>query len=684
MAKQIWAIDLGDWSLKVVRGTCVHKTGTVTVDLYDEIVYGTLPCGYDASPTERQREGLIAFHKKYEIESGDDLALCISGSEVFCRFINLPPVPESIADIIRYEARQQIPFDIDDVVWDYQPVQEEYELGEEIEVALFALKKDRLNDLMDMLGEWRRNLRIIQNAPLALYNFLHYEGRTDEPLILLDVGSVTADLLVLNPPRFWLRTLLTAGGDLTRVLMQRFKIGATEAERLKRRLGASEHKDRILQIFQPIVDDITNEVQRSLGYYKSLARDVRFDRMLTVGSAMRLEGLSEMVGKGLQYEVMQLDSLNRLELDEAVNREAFVQALPGLGSVLGLLVQGAGQGRMQVNMVPDEVSFANDLNRKRPWLLVASLCLLVAAAVLVGGEFAIKPSLQKSQAETEAVFPGGLLSKVEKWRGDYGKLKNDLTTQETRAKKGGRAGISETIIYEVLPPLLDALPERVYFRRMEVVWRDSYDLKIEDWEKKSSAEGEPYGEARPEERADYEPPPYTGEDDYEPPPYTGEDDAGAPEMTLLVAKPGEPLAGAKSKLYVFFEAETPRIEEGFVETEVLAHLERALFRPSSVKRLFGEQGAAVPLFAKGALKVPDRSDARVLLGKGRVETVSGGSERNDPRPARRSRGGPTPESDDAMASSTMPSKIRVFSGVAVFNIQGDFEKLIDAEPDEGE
>ena len=37
------------------------------------------------------------------------------------RFIELPPVEsKKIPDIVRYEARQQIPFDLNDVIWDYQ------------------------------------------------------------------------------------------------------------------------------------------------------------------------------------------------------------------------------------------------------------------------------------------------------------------------------------------------------------------------------------------------------------------------------------------------------------------------------------------------------------------------------------------------------------------------------------
>ncbi len=67
MAKAIWGIDFGNWSLKVVRALYDKKSDTLTVNLYDEFVYGELPCGFEASPLEKHREGIIAFQKKYEI-----------------------------------------------------------------------------------------------------------------------------------------------------------------------------------------------------------------------------------------------------------------------------------------------------------------------------------------------------------------------------------------------------------------------------------------------------------------------------------------------------------------------------------------------------------------------------------------------------------------------------------------
>lgn len=570
MAKTIWAVDLGDWSLKVARGTYAKRTGTITVDLYDEIVYGTLPCGFEAGPLERQREGLIAFRQKYDIKAADDLCVSISGREVFHRFINLPPVPESIGDIIRYEARQQIPFDIDEVVWDYQTIKEEYELGEEIEVGLFALKRERVEELMDLLGPYCDNLRIIQDAPLAVYNFLQYEGRGHEPLVVADIGSGTTDLIVFNPPRFWLRTVLVAGDDLTQALMQKFDIHAAEAERVKRKSGASEHQARIMSMFAPVVDELTNEIQRSLGYYKSLAREARFSRILTVGNAMKLEGLRDLISRGLQYEIVGLDGLNRIQLGEGVNVEEFMTSLPGACAALGLLVQGAGHGRMHVNMVPEKVGLHNEMNKKKPALFIASLCLLLIVAVLAGTAM-FNASALDAAAQEVGKF-SGVVERAKSNNAAFDQKLTELNQLQSELRQATNPGIGRNLLENVNFLLARTLPEdEVLLRLLDVHWRPPTSVNAPSATtttgRRTSTEFNPFSREGREER-------FSGRR------FTDQAQGPLPSRR-------EPLRGEDSVLVVTFEGETLWQDEARVRTDVFEALRDATW-PGGTEPVFSQ------------------------------------------------------------------------------------------------
>ena len=76
------------------------------------------------------------------------MAISVPGQSGLARFIKLPPVEsKKIPDIVRYEARQQIPFALNDVIWDYQRMgggSEEEGFALETEVGLFAMKRDQV------------------------------------------------------------------------------------------------------------------------------------------------------------------------------------------------------------------------------------------------------------------------------------------------------------------------------------------------------------------------------------------------------------------------------------------------------------------------------------------------------------------------------------------------------------
>jgi type IV pilus assembly protein PilM len=469
MPKAIWAMDFGAGSLKVVRGAVDRKTGEITVDLMDEIPYGELPCGYDASPRDKHREGVIEFRKRHEVAPGDDLCVSVTGSEVFSRFISLPPVRERIGEVIKFEARQQIPFDIDDVVWDWQKVREDDQEGEDIEVGLFALKKERVDELLDILQPWRGNLRVIQNAPLAIYNLLEYEGLVDRPLVVLDMGAATTDVLALNPPRFWVRSLLVAGNDLTNALVEKFGVSFEEAEQIKQRVGQSRHRDQIIKILAPVFNEIASEIQRSLGYYKSLQREVKFDRVLLLGNALRMAGARQMLARRLQYQVQSLEGLRRVKLagPAAAN---MADALPGFAAPLGVLIQGAGQGSMTVNMVPEEIAAAGAMAEKKPWLLAAAAALLAFSLVSFAAEKLYAGEVDRAREQLNSPVVG----EVRKWQKEYSTQKEALEKlQGLPLFTLGQRGIDRALYIDVLSESAGALPRDVFVTTMAFVWRES-------------------------------------------------------------------------------------------------------------------------------------------------------------------------------------------------------------------
>ena len=74
-----------------------------------------------------------------------DFETSLSGHSVIVKKISLPAMsPEELAESIRWEAEQYVPFDINDVNLDYVVL--ESGAGDSMDVLLVAVKKDKIGD----------------------------------------------------------------------------------------------------------------------------------------------------------------------------------------------------------------------------------------------------------------------------------------------------------------------------------------------------------------------------------------------------------------------------------------------------------------------------------------------------------------------------------------------------------
>src|SRR5437899_7186888 len=145
----VWGIDIGQCALKALRLEMIE--GTVTATAFDYVEHPKILSQPDADPDQLTREALETFLSRNAIK-GDMIAMSIAGQSGLARFVKLPPVEEKkIADIVRFEAKQQIPFPLDEVVWDFQKigagtVTDGFAM--DTEVGLFAMKRDLIGRSM--------------------------------------------------------------------------------------------------------------------------------------------------------------------------------------------------------------------------------------------------------------------------------------------------------------------------------------------------------------------------------------------------------------------------------------------------------------------------------------------------------------------------------------------------------
>src|SRR5262249_40933470 len=161
----------------------------------------------------------------------------LPAQSVFARFVRLPTLEqEKLEKIVAFEAQQNVPFPIDDVVWDYQLVGGG--LNEQIQVVLVAIKVDLLDDINGAVEETGLQTSTIDVAPMALYNAFRYSyPNVNDCSLLVDIGARTTNVLFIEPRRMFSRSLPIGGSTITGAIARELGESFDAAETRKKRDG---------------------------------------------------------------------------------------------------------------------------------------------------------------------------------------------------------------------------------------------------------------------------------------------------------------------------------------------------------------------------------------------------------------------------------------------------------------
>src|SRR5262249_53170478 len=305
----VWGIDLGQCALKALRVENID--GQVTATAFDYVEHPKILSQPDADPDQLTREALEKFLSRNSLK-GDLVAISIPGQSGLARFVKLPPVEEKkIGDIVRFEAKQQIPFNLEEVVWDYQKIGSGVVtdgFAMETEIGLFAIKRETVSRYLQHFKDVNVEVHVVQMAPLALCNYASYdlleesdgaetEGKK-QCVVVLDIGTDSSKRVITDGQRIiWQRPIPLGGNHFTRALTKDMKLTFAKAEHLKRNATKSAPADlkQILSSLKPVLNDFVGEVQRSLGYFTNTHRDANIQYMVGLGSAFRLPGLQKFI-----------------------------------------------------------------------------------------------------------------------------------------------------------------------------------------------------------------------------------------------------------------------------------------------------------------------------------------------------------------------------------------------------
>lgn len=311
------------------------------------------------------------------------MLMTVSGQAVFPRFVKLPPVGrDKIRQIVQYEAEQNVPFPIDEVVWDYQLIGGE---EGELNVMLVAVKIESVKRLTDCVHAVELEPEVVDVAPMALYNAVRYNyPHLEACTMVLDMGARSSNLIFIEQNRIFSRSIPVAGSTITQELMKEFEVSFEEAEAIKREHGFvafggvyagpdNETSERASKIVRSVLTRLHAEVNRSINFYRSQQGGGAPALVLLTGGSSVIPHVDTFFRDKLKVEVEYLNPFANVAVSEAIDAARVNRDLQSLGEVVGLALRRALTCPVEVNLMPPDLVARKVFRRRQPFFAIAAL-----------------------------------------------------------------------------------------------------------------------------------------------------------------------------------------------------------------------------------------------------------------------------------------------------------------------
>jgi len=372
------------------------------------------------------------------IKSGS-VNYAVPAQSVFARFVKLPSVEEEkIGRIIAFEAQQNVPFPIDEVVWDYQLVGGGTE--EQLQVVLVAIKADLLEGMNAAVEVAGLRPVVIGVATMGLYNAFRYNySDVTEPSLLVDIGARTTNLLFIEPDKIFSRSVPIGGSSVTAAVAKEFNEPFAKAESRKKENGfvslGGAYADatdadiaRMSKIIRSTMTRLHAEIIRSISHYRTQQQGNAPARIYLCGGSSGMPYMREFFQEKLQVPIDFFNPMRNVAIAKQANARHIARSAHLLGEVVGLALRAVASCPMELNLRPATVVRAREVERRRPFLIGAAVCVI--AALLGWSIFYLRAGaiLRATKQQVDA--------KVETLRGLQGKLdgiRKDATTLDNLA-----------------------------------------------------------------------------------------------------------------------------------------------------------------------------------------------------------------------------------------------------------
>jgi len=314
---------------------------------------------------------------------------CLPAFQTFCKVVKLPPVEGGkFKAVLEYEARHQIPFRLEEAVWDYQILRRTPD-GES-ETLLAAANTEAAETILRLAQGANRRLDVLDTSLAALGNALRFNyGDLEGCTMLVDLGAKTSNVVFMESGRLFFRTINIGSTSITREFAGEAKTTLAEAERYKTSEGwvslggafeepEDEKRALVGKVARQVMTRLHIQLVQTIQFYRAHEGGTPPERILLAGGGAGLEWTARFFQEKLELPVALFNPLRKVRVEESLDVKALAKATHCLGEIVGLALRRAARCPVEVNLMPKAALKEQSLIEKRPYFLAAVASLTIA------------------------------------------------------------------------------------------------------------------------------------------------------------------------------------------------------------------------------------------------------------------------------------------------------------------
>ena len=423
--KSAWGLEIGDSGIKAVKAS--SRDGKLFVEAIDRIDYSSQGDATALKKPELIEEAVGLFKERNLISRSDKIIVSLSGKMILSRFFTLPPIKKSrIADVLKFELRKQVPFEPDEIVWDYQQFDDAGMAHKGVKIGLFATKKENIYDLLPSLAPIRVNLDAIQITPIAIYNLVHLSSDSNEDVVVINVEQGNTDFIVVGRSKYWNRSIPISEVNMT----------------------------------------LIREIQRSMGYYVSVSKGTKPEILYLMGDVFEDDSKIKFVDENLESRVQFLDLLDNIRMVKDFEHLTLTKKnIYGFETALGLTLQGLDLGEIKINLLPPDYVKERQVSKRKVFAYVIAIGLFLCFFTQCIKDYLLwKPLSNSVETVTRTLNETNRLERA------FKSIEKKVKAEEENLHLWESMGHQGHFWIEAINKIINTVPENVYLLSIESLW----------------------------------------------------------------------------------------------------------------------------------------------------------------------------------------------------------------------